>query len=136
MKSTRPGWLLPDSNFRILLQYARPTRLATLSDVPTARELAANPKARELIEFTEAPFAMAYPYAAPPQLPRDRAAALQEAFMAVHCDPQFLQEAKVTGVDVSPVSAADLRRAIEDLARASPETFDYVRKLLASGKDG
>jgi tripartite-type tricarboxylate transporter receptor subunit TctC len=136
IKSTRPSWLLPDSKFRVLLQYARPTRLAMLSDVPTARELAPNPKARELIEFTEAPFAMAYPYAAPPELPRDRVAALQEAFMAVHRDPQFLQEAKVTGVDVSPVNAADLRRAIEQLARASPETFDYVRKLLASGKDG
>jgi tripartite-type tricarboxylate transporter receptor subunit TctC len=136
IKSTRPSWLLPDSKFRILLQYARRTRLGMLSDVPTARELAANAKARELVEFTEAPFAMAYPYAAPPELPRDRAAALQAAFMAVHRDPQFVQEARVTGVDVSPVNAMDLRRAIEGLSRASPETFDYVRRLLASGKDG
>ena len=134
--STRPGWLLPDSKFRILLQYARATRLASLSDVPTARELAPDEKARRLIAFTEAPFLMAYPYAAPPELPRDRTAALQEAFMAVHRDPQFLQEAKTTGVDVSPVSATDLRRAIEDMARAPPETFDYVRKLLAAGKSG
>ena len=134
--STRPAWLLPDSRFRVLLQYARATRLASLAEVPTAREVAPNEKARRLIEFTEAPFLMAYPYAAPPDLPRDRAAALQDAFVAVHRDPQFLQEAKTIGVDVSPVSAADLRREIEDLARAPAETFDYVRKLLAAGKGG
>jgi tripartite-type tricarboxylate transporter receptor subunit TctC len=136
IKSTRPSWLLPDSKFRILLQYARATRLPTLSDVPTARELAVNEKARGLIEFTEAPFAMAWPYAAPPELPRDRATALQEAFMAMHRDRQFLQEAKATGADVSPVSAADLRRAIENMSRAPPETFDYVRRLLAAGNGG
>jgi len=136
IKSTRPGWLLPDSKFRILLQYARTTRLPSLADVPTAREVAVNEKARALIEFTEAPFSMAWPYAAPPELPGDRAAALQAAFMAVHRDPQFLQEAKATGADVSPVSAADLRRAIETMSRAPPETFDYVRRLLAAGKSG
>jgi hypothetical protein len=54
----------------------------------------------------------------------------------MHRDPQFLQEAKATGADVSPVSAADLRRAIETMSRAPPETFDYVRRLLAAGKSG
>jgi hypothetical protein len=56
--------------------------------------------------------------------------------MAMHRDRQFLQEAKATGADVSPVSAADLRRAIENMSRAPPETFDYVRRLLAAGKSG
>jgi hypothetical protein len=69
-------------------------------------------------------------------LPRDRATALQEAFMAMHRDRQFLQEAKATGAEVSPVSAADLRRVIENMSRAPPETFDYVRRLLATGKSG
>jgi tripartite-type tricarboxylate transporter receptor subunit TctC len=136
IKSTRPAWLLPESKFKILLQYARATRLASLADVPTARELAANENARALIQFTEAPFAMAWPYAAPPGVPPGRAEALAQAFMAVHRDRQFLDEAKTAGIDVSPVSAADLRRTIEDMSRAPPETFDYVRRLLASGNGG
>jgi len=90
-------------------------------------------KARALIEFTEAPFTMAWPYAAPPGIPQDRARALQQAFMAAHRDRQFLEETKAVGIDASPVGAADLLRAIEDMSRAPPETFDYVRRLLAAG---
>jgi hypothetical protein len=37
---------------------------------------------------------------------------------------------------VSPVNATDLLRSIDNLANAAPEMFDYVRKLLASGKGG
>ena len=136
IKSTRPRWLAPDGKFKLLLQYARATRLPSLSDVPTARELASNKKARALIQFTEAPFTMAWPYAAPPGLPQDRADALQRAFAAAHRDPQFLHEAKTIRIEVSPVGADDLRRGIDDLSRAPPEMFDYVRGLLAAGKGG
>jgi tripartite-type tricarboxylate transporter receptor subunit TctC len=136
IKSVKPGWLAPDSEYRLLIQYARASRLASFPDVPTARELAANERARALIEFTEAPFAMAWPYAAPPGLPAERARALQHAFIAVHGDPQFLAEAKPIGLDVSPVSADQLVRSIDELANAPPDMFDYVRKLLASGKGG
>src|SRR6516225_1549484 len=100
VRSTRPGWLLPNSKFKILIQYARATRLSSLSDAPTARELAVDEKARVLIEFTEAPFTMAWPYTAPPGIPQDRARALQQAFMAAHRDRQFLEETKPVGIDV------------------------------------
>src|SRR5258708_3567373 len=80
IKSVKPSWLALDGDYKILIQYARATRLPAFPDVPTARELAPNDKARALIEFTEAPFTMAWPYAAPPGLPPDRAAAPQDAF--------------------------------------------------------
>jgi tripartite-type tricarboxylate transporter receptor subunit TctC len=134
IKSARSDWLAPESDFKLLVQYARATRLPQLMDVPTARELAPNEKARALIEFTERPFTMAWPYTAPPGLPQDRARALQDAFAAAHRDPRFLAEAKAIGIDVSPVSAEELRRSISDLSQASPEVFDYARRLLATGK--
>jgi len=134
IKSARPNWLATESNFKLLIQYARATRLPQLMDVPTARELAPNEKARALIEFTERPFTMAWPYTAPPGLPQDRARALQDAFAAAHRDPQFLAEAKAIGIDVSPVGAEGLRRSISDLSQAPPEMLDYVRRLLATGK--
>jgi tripartite-type tricarboxylate transporter receptor subunit TctC len=136
IKSTRPSWLTPESNFKVLVQYARETRHSAFPDVPTARELALDVAGRALIEFTEAPFTMAWPYAAPPGVPLDRARALQEAFADAHRDPQFLAEAATAGVEVSPVSAQVLLRNIDNLSRAPPELFDYVKKLLATGKGG
>ncbi len=136
ISSTRPAWLAADSNFRVLIQYARATRLASLPDVPTARELAPNEQARALIRFTEAPFAMAWPYAAPPGLPPDRARILQDAFAAAHRDPGFRAEAQANGIDVSPVTAEELHHTIDDLAQAPPQVLDDVRRLLATGKGG
>jgi tripartite-type tricarboxylate transporter receptor subunit TctC len=136
IKATRPNWFGRDGNFKILLQYARATRLSELRDVPTARELAQDEKTRALIELTEAPFGMAWPYAAPPGIPADRAGALQAAFIAAHQDPQLRAEAAGSGIDINPVGAQTLRRRIENLARMPPEMFDRVRKILTTGKDG
>jgi tripartite-type tricarboxylate transporter receptor subunit TctC len=136
IKSIKPSWLAPNSDYKLLIQYARATRLAEFPDVPTARELAPNERARALIEFTEAPFTMAWPYAAPPGLPADRAAALQDAFGAAHRDPQLLAEAKAAGLDVTLVRADELRRSIDNLSQAPRDMFDYVRTLLVTTRGG
>jgi tripartite-type tricarboxylate transporter receptor subunit TctC len=137
VKATKPAWLKPASGYRVLLQFARVTRHPDLPEVPTARELAPNDAARELIVLAEAPLlTMARPFAAPPGLPAERAAALQAAFLAAHRDPGFLAEAAALGIDISPVGADDMARGIEQLGRSSPATFDYMKKLMAAEKGG
>jgi hypothetical protein len=82
-----------------LAQFARVTRHPELPEVPTARELALNDAARALIEFAEAPLlTMARPFAAPPDVPEERARALQAAFMATHRDAGFLAEVEKLGL--------------------------------------
>jgi hypothetical protein len=71
-----------------------------------------------------------------PGVPPDRAQALQVAFLATHRDPAFLAEAGKLGLDISPVSAPDLARGIEELEHATPATLDYMRKLFAAEKGG
>jgi tripartite-type tricarboxylate transporter receptor subunit TctC len=90
-----------------------------------------------LIEFTETPMlTMAWPFVAPPGVPEDRAQALRQAFAAAHRDPEYLAEAARAGVDVNPVIAEDIARSIDQLSRAPPEVFDYVRRLLSVSKGG
>jgi tripartite-type tricarboxylate transporter receptor subunit TctC len=134
--SSHPEWLKPDSNMQILLQFARVTRHPQFPDVPTARELASNDRARALIELAELPYRLSRPFAAPPGLPPDRAKALQAAFLAVHQDPQYLDQAGRLKVDVSPIGAEEVLRAIEGIAGAPPDLLDYMRKLLSEGKNG
>jgi tripartite-type tricarboxylate transporter receptor subunit TctC len=137
VKQSRPQWLKADSGFHILVQFARRTRHPDLPDVPTARELALDAKARELIVFAETPLlTMARPYVAPPDIPPDRLAALRSAFDAAHRDPQFLAEAGKLGIDISPVSAEAIGRALDDMAHASPAVFDYMKRLMAGAKGG
>jgi tripartite-type tricarboxylate transporter receptor subunit TctC len=132
VKATRPQWLKPDGGFNVLLQFARVTRHPDLLGVPTARELANDPDARALIEFSETPLlTMARPFAAPPGVPEDRAEALQAAFLAAHRDKDFLTEAEKLGVDISPVGADDMARGVERLARAPASVLAYMKRLLA-----
>ena len=136
VKSVKPEWLKPDSGYRVLVQFARVTRHPEFLDVPTARELAKNEAARALIELAELPYAMSRPFAAPPDLPPDRAKALQGAFLAMHDDPQYLEDAAKLRIDVSPIGGDGVLRAIDGIGAASPELLDYVRKLLAETRGG
>ncbi|HEY5066228.1 MAG TPA: tripartite tricarboxylate transporter substrate-binding protein [Xanthobacteraceae bacterium] len=137
VKTSRPQWLKSDSGFGILVQFARRTRHPDLPNVPTARELAIDAKARELIVFAETPLlTMARPYAAPPDVPPERLAALRSAFDAAHHDPDFIAESEKLGIDISPVTADAIVHALDDMAHASPTVLDYMKKLMAGAKGG
>jgi tripartite-type tricarboxylate transporter receptor subunit TctC len=136
VRSVKPDWLKPDSGYRVLVQFARATRHPDFQDVPTARELAKNEAARALIELAELPYALSRPFAAPPGVPAERARALQRAFLGVHGDPQYLEDAAKLRVDVSPIDGDGVLQAIERIASAPAELLDYVRRLLAETKGG
>ena len=116
--------------FRPLLQFGRSTRLAELADLPTGRELARDANALALIEFAELPFFMALPFAAPPDIPPDRAAALQSAFTAMCRDQAFLEEAEKIGFEVSPIDAAEVQKL---LARSAATPRDVIARYNALG---
>jgi hypothetical protein len=110
------------------------TRHPDFPDVPTARELAKNEAARTLIELAEIPYTLSRPFAAPPGVPPDRARALEVAFLAVHRDAQYLEEAGRLKIDVSPIGGDEVRHAIARIAGAPPELLDYMKRLLAENK--
>jgi tripartite-type tricarboxylate transporter receptor subunit TctC len=134
--SSHPTWLAPNSNVRILLQFARVTRHPDYSDVPTARELARDDKMRALIELAELPYRLSRPFAAPPGVPADRARALQAAFLAVHNDPRFRDDAARLKVDISPLGGPDVVRAIDELAAAPADMLDVIRSIMLDSKGG
>jgi len=136
VSSSHPEWLRAGSNMQVLLQFARLTRHPQFPEVPTARELAESDRARALIELAELPYRLSRPFAAPPGLPAERAKALQQAFLAVHQDPDYLDEAQKLKVDVSPIGGDEVLRAIDGIAGAPPDLLDYIKKLLSESKNG
>ncbi len=129
--SIKPDWLKPGGGYRLLVQYARRDRHPDFPNTPTARELATTAEGRALIEFTETGLlTMARPFAAPPEVPADRAKALQTAFDATHRDKEFLAEATKARVFVSPVTAGELVASIENMAKAPAKVVDQVREIM------
>ena len=129
VQSTKPDWLKPDGPVHALLQFARVTRNPQFPDVPTARELARDPRSLALIELAELPYLLSRPMAAPPNLPPERAQALQKAFMALQSDPDYLNECQRLGLDVSPVDGQQALALIDKLATAPADLLQALKKL-------
>src|SRR5262249_33319967 len=88
--------------FRALMAFGRTGRHPEFPDLPIGRELASDAAALSLIDFAELPFFMALPFAAPPAVPADRAAALEAAFMAVCPAQASVEDSGKPGSDLSP----------------------------------
>jgi tripartite-type tricarboxylate transporter receptor subunit TctC len=130
VRAAAPGWLKPDSNIRPLLQYARETRLPQLAGIPTARELARTDEERQLLEISELSYKFGRPFIAPPEIPRERAKALQDAFVAAHKDPDFLAEAGKLQLDISPAAGDEIFTYIKRFDGAPPELLAKIKKIL------
>ena len=128
----RPDWLEPGSGMHVILQFARKSRHSLFPDVPTADELAKTDRARALLGLAELPYTLSRPFVAPPNLPEDRARALQKAFLDMQSDPQYLADTAKLKIDVSPIGGADSLALVQRLSQAPPELLDYMRKLQAS----
>src|SRR5262249_41638996 len=114
--------------------FARVTRHPQFADVPTARELALDARSRALIELAELPYRLSRPFAAPGGIPPERAKALQDAFLAMHRDPQYLEEAARLSVDVSPLGGDEVLHAIESIAGAPRDLLDTIGRLQGENK--
>lgn len=136
LKSSRPHWLEPDSPMHVLLQFGRSTRHADFRDVPAAIELANSDLARGLISISDLSNTLARPYAAPPDIPPDRAGALRAAFAQTMQDPEFLADAAKFGIDVSPIDGDEILRRIARIAGAPADQLNYLRKLHSDSKGG
>jgi tripartite-type tricarboxylate transporter receptor subunit TctC len=133
VKANKPDWLKPNGFVRVMVVFGRATRFPEFPDAPTARELARNAGDRNLIEILEMPYALSRPYAAPPDVPPDRAKALQDAFMATHKDPAYLADAEKVGIEVSPISGAQIRTLIEQIAKTPADQIKRIENLITAG---
>lgn len=115
---------------RPLVQTGRSKRLASLADVPLARELTQDPAMRALLEFAEMPFEMALPVAAPTNMPKDRAAALKNAFNQMGKDPGFLTDAKKMNFLVDPISGDEVLAIIQRAAQTPRPVIELYKKLI------
>jgi hypothetical protein len=131
LKSVHPDWLR-DKSINILSQ-AGLKKETSLPDVPLVIDLAKDDEQRQILKLVLVSQEMARPFAAPPGMTADRAAALVQAFDRTMKDPKFLAEAKNQNLDVDPVSAADVDAMLKD-AYATPKAITEKAAKLTTAE--
>jgi tripartite-type tricarboxylate transporter receptor subunit TctC len=63
---------------------------------------------------------MGRPYAAPPDIPKDRVEALRKAFMATMRDKEFLADVAKAQFEVTPVSGGQLEKMVLEIYKTTP----------------
>jgi tripartite-type tricarboxylate transporter receptor subunit TctC len=119
---------------RALAQFGRATRLADFPDIPTGHELASDARERALLDFADLQFSISLPFAAPPGVPPDRAAALEAAFMAMCRDAAVLDDAAKLGIEMSPVDGAAIVASIAHAAATPREVIERYNALAAPAR--
>jgi tripartite-type tricarboxylate transporter receptor subunit TctC len=125
--SKHAAWL-KDRQINLIFQ-AGIRKLPDLPDVPFFSDLAKTGEQRQIIKLLVAGQGMARPFAAPPEIPADRKAALRAAFAATLKDPDFLAQAKTSKIEINLVSAAEIETLLAEVY-ATPK--DIVAKAAAA----
>jgi tripartite-type tricarboxylate transporter receptor subunit TctC len=121
-----------DGVFRPLLAFGRRERHPDLPDTPIAWELVKDAESRQLLDFTEMPFFMALPFAAPPGLPADRADALRTGFMAMAHDGEFRREALAAQLDVTPVDHVYVTNLIVEAMKTPKSVVERYTRVVGA----
>lgn len=92
-----------------------------LANVPLLIELTSTPEARQIAEFMGAISEVGHTYAAPPNVPPERVAALREGIVATLRDPLTIAAAERIKIPIQRVSADEVARMTEVVMAAPAE---------------
>jgi hypothetical protein len=128
MEVERPEWVR-DKKVIPLVQFGMKKHPAH-PDTPLALDLAKTPEERQAIELVIAPLMFARPYAAPPGLPADRAAALRAAFEATLKDAEYLSEANKQKLEPELVTGAEIDETLARLYKTPKTVIERVKAAI------
>jgi len=117
-------------HIRVVLQFGS-NRLKELPNVPTAIELAGSERDKDLFRIWALKFNAAYPIGLPPDVPKARVDALRAAFDATMRDGKFLELAQRIGLDITPMSGAEIEKSLGDLEKIDEARIRELRDVLA-----
>ena len=128
LKAAQPDWLR-DKKVYIAVQFAM-AKHKDLPDVPLATDLARNDLEHSALALILTQQAMGRPFAAPPQVPAERVAALRLAFDRSLADPEFLAKAEKQSLEIQPVSGEDLQTMVARMFHSPPDVIEAARRAI------
>jgi tripartite-type tricarboxylate transporter receptor subunit TctC len=102
-----------------------------LPDVPFAMDLVQEPEKKQIFYLYFAPQAMGRPFAAPPDIPADRKAALIKAFYNTMKDPELLAEAMKLGMDIDLLTGGQIDELLARIYSTPPDIIAKAAQAIA-----
>jgi tripartite-type tricarboxylate transporter receptor subunit TctC len=102
-----------------------------LPDVPLATELTRDPEKLQILKLLLASQEFARPFAAPPDIPADRKAALIAAFDRTMHDSEFLAEAEKAAMEVNPLSARSVTDLVAEVYATPKPVVEKAAQAIA-----
>src|SRR5438552_3878211 len=113
VKATHRRWL-EEKKINIVFQMGL-SKHADLPNVPLILDFARSDDDRAIFKLIFGRQVMAWPYAAPPGVPRERTEALRTAFMDTMKDKDFLADAEKSLLEITPVPGAEIQKLLQDI---------------------
>ena len=129
INASRPDWI-PQKRINVLMQLST-RRSPSLPNVPLILDLARSEKEKQIFALMFSRQQMAWPFAAPPDVPADRAAALRQAFDATMRDPEFIAESKKQSFSIDPMKGVEMDALIKQLYATPPDVIATAQASIA-----
>jgi tripartite-type tricarboxylate transporter receptor subunit TctC len=127
---SRHGQWLSNKNVNIINQAAL-KKQPELPDVPLASDLTQDSEKLQILKLFLATQEIARPFAAPPDIPADRKAALISAFEQTMKDAEFLAEAQKLSMEVNPLGAQAVADLITELYATPKAVVEKAAQAMA-----
>jgi tripartite-type tricarboxylate transporter receptor subunit TctC len=131
---SKPDWF-QENKIRILYTIGL-RRYREIPDVPTVLELTNVEKDRNVLKLMAATSDIGRAFLTTPDTPKERLAALREAFSRMTKAPSFLEDAKRRKLGVDPMGGEDLQALMVDVATQPNDVIEAMKKaVLPPGKE-
>jgi hypothetical protein len=128
VKASRKAWL-DEKKINLLVQIGL-SKHVDLPKVPLIMDLAKKDEDRAIFKLIFARQVMAWPYVAPPGIPRERTDALRTAFNEAMKDKDLLADAAKGGFDIEPVSGEEIQNLVQEIYATPAAVAEKTIQLL------
>jgi tripartite-type tricarboxylate transporter receptor subunit TctC len=129
VRNTVEPWL-KTGKVKLLVQLSV-RKSSEFPDVPLIMDFAATEKERRILELAFASQVWGRPYAAPPEIPAERANDLRKAFAETLIDPAFVSEIEKLHFTIDPLTGEEMSRMISEVYAVSPDIVAATRAALS-----
>jgi tripartite-type tricarboxylate transporter receptor subunit TctC len=128
IENSRPHWI--KNGMIVNLAAIDVERHPDYPDVPTLMELAKDPDARAVLRLMSTNGVLGRAWVAPPNVPKERVAALRDAFWKAFNDPKARAEMKQRNMRADSVRWERQQQTLDDIASAPDRIIAMARKAM------